>query len=58
MSDPAHDPEYAVVPEDEQLDHDDDGSDDTDALDEETGDDAEDLDSYRQRDAEVWSGPK
>lgn len=51
-----HDPEYTVVPLDEQLDYDDDGSDDTNALTPETGDDTEDLDKYRDRDAPVWAG--
>ena len=56
MTTPAYDPEYTVVPEDEQLDHDDDGSDDTNALTPETGDDTEDLDKYRDRDGKVWPG--
>ncbi len=54
MADPTSDPEYTVVPLDEQLDHDDDGSDDTDALDDETGDDT-DLD-YRRHTGVLWRG--
>ena len=50
------DPEYTVVPESEQLDYDDDGSDFTDALDEATGDDTEDLDDYRDRGGPIWRG--
>ncbi len=51
------DPEYTVVPESEQLDHDDGwGSDFADALDEATGDDTEDLDDYRDRSGPIWRG--
>ena len=50
------DPEYTVVPESEQLDYDDDGSDNTDALDEATGDDTGDLGNYRNRDGPIWRG--
>ncbi len=53
---PLHDPEYTVVPDDEQLDRDDDGSRSTDALDEATGADDDDLDDYRIRDAAIWPG--
>lgn len=52
-----HDPEYTVVPLADQLDYDDDGSDDTNALTPETGDDTDDVDKYRDRDAAVWPGP-
>lgn len=41
------DKEYTVVPPEERLDHDDDGSDDTDAINEETGDDQEAIDQSR-----------
>jgi len=51
-----HDPEYLVVPADQQLDHDDDGSEDTNALTVETGADDEDLDDYRDRDGPIWRG--
>ncbi len=50
------DPEYTVVPESEQLDYDEDGSDDTDALTRETGADDEDLDEYRDRSGPIWRG--
>ncbi len=50
------DPEYTVVPVSEQLDIDEDGSDNTNALDEATGDDTADLDGVRDRDAPVWEG--
>ncbi len=50
------DPEYTVVPADQQLDHDDDGSDDTNALTDATGDDTADLDDYRDRSGPVWAG--
>ncbi len=50
------DPEYVVVPKNQQLDVDE--GDDSDALDEATGDDADDLDDYRDLDASVWSGPE
>lgn len=50
------DPEYTIVPSAEQLEIDDDGSDDTNALDEATGDDTEDLDEYRDRSGEIWRG--
>ncbi len=52
----AQDPEYTVVPESEQLDTDDDGSDDTNALTVETGADDEDLDDYRNRSGPIWRG--
>lgn len=58
MTDSARDPEYVVVPPSERLDRDDDGSDDSDAIDEATGNDTEDLDDYRDLDAPVWSGPE
>ncbi len=54
---PIYDPdeeEFASVPLDEQLDHDDDGSDNTDALDEATGDDS--GGNYRNRDGPIWRG--
>lgn len=50
------DPEYTVVPLAEQLAIDDDGSDDTNALTEETGADDEDLDDYRDRSGPIWQG--
>ena len=50
------DPEYTVVPESEQLDHDDDGSEFTNALTAETGADDEDLDDYRDRSGPIWRG--
>ncbi len=56
---PTHDPdepEFASVPLEEQLDHDDDGSDNTDALDEATGDDTGDLGNYRDLWGPVWWG--
>ncbi len=54
MADPTFDPEYTVVPLEEQLDIDDDGSDDTNALNDETGDDTDQ--SYRRRDGPLWRG--
>ena len=50
------DPEYTVVPESEQLDYDEDGSDNTDALDDATGDDTDDLGNYRNRNGPIWRG--
>ncbi len=53
------DPEYLVVPESGQLDHDEDGSDDTNALTpvgDDPGDDTEDLDEYRNRSGPIWRG--
>ena len=50
------DPEYTVVPESEQLDYDDDGSEFTDALTSETGADDKDLDKYRDRSGLIWQG--
>ena len=53
------DPEYTVVPLAEQLDYDEDGSDDTDALTpvgDDPGDDTEDLDAYRDRSGPIWRG--
>lgn len=50
------DPEYTVVPLEEQLDYDDDNSDNTDALDEATGADDDDLDDYRDRSGSIWRG--
>ncbi len=49
-------PEFTSVPLDQQLDRDDDGSDNTNALDEATGDDTDDLDKYRDRSGKVWEG--
>ena len=51
-----HDPEYTVVPESEQLDQDDDGSESTNALTSETGADDDDLDDYRDRSGPIWRG--
>ncbi len=51
------DPEYTVVDLAKQLDTDDDGSDDTNALTSETGaDDDDDLDKYRDRSGPIWRG--
>ena len=50
------DPEYTVVPESEQLDHDDEGSDFTDALNATSGADDKDLDKYRDRSGPIWRG--
>ena len=50
--------EFVEVPESEQLDTDVDGSDDTDALDDDTGDDTENLEAYRGREGPVWGGPE
>ena len=53
------DPEYTVVDLAKQLDTDEDGSDDTNALTpvgDEPGDDTEDLDEYRNRSGEIWRG--
>jgi hypothetical protein len=47
--------EYVKVPKKDQLDYDEDGSDDTNAITEETGADDEDLDDYRDRTGPVWS---
>jgi hypothetical protein len=58
---PLYDPdedEFASVPVTKQLDHDDDGSDDTNALTDDTGADNDDLDNYRDLDAPVWEGPE
>ena len=53
----ATDPEYTVVPPEERLDHDEDGSDDTDAIDEATGDDQEAIDQARVTDdVGLWEG--
>ena len=54
----ATDPEYTVVPPEKQLDHDDDGSDDTDAIDEETGDDQVAIAMARatEDDQALWEG--
>ncbi len=49
-------PEFTPVPLEDQLDRDDDGSDNTDALDEATGDDTGDLGNYRNRDGAIWRG--
>jgi len=48
--------EFVSVPESEQLDYDDDGSDDTDAITERSGADDEDLEKYKDRNAPVWEG--
>ncbi len=48
--------EFTSVPLDQQLDHDDDGSSNTNALDDETGDDTDDLDNYRDRSGPLWQG--
>ncbi len=48
--------EYIVVPPSERLDHDDDGSDDTDAIDDETGTDQEAIDQARVTDGPLWEG--
>ncbi len=56
---PIHDPdetEFTSVPLEDQLDYDDDGSDNTDALDEATGADNDDLGKYRNRDGPIWRG--
>lgn len=53
---PEKETEFTPVPPEEQLDHDDDGSDDTDAITRRSGADNLDLDKYRDRDAPVWSG--
>jgi len=55
---PDTDPEYTVVPPEERLDHDDDGSDNTDAIDEATGDDQEAIDRARVTpdDGRLWEG--
>ncbi len=50
------DPEYTVVDLAKQLDTDDDGSDDTNALTSETGADDDDLDEYRDRSGPIWRG--
>ena len=54
----ATDPEYTVVPPEERLDHDEDGSDDTDAIDEETGTDQVAIDMARatEDDQPLWEG--
>ena len=48
--------EFTSVPEDEQLDTDEDGSDNTDALDESTGDDTENVGRYPDRGGTIWRG--
>lgn len=50
--------EFVPVPKSEQLDRDDDGSDDTDALDVTTGADDHNLEQYKDRDGPVWGGPE
>ncbi len=50
--------EFVPVPESEQLDTDDDGSDDTDALDDATGADDDDLGQHKDREGPVWGGPE
>ncbi len=47
--------EYVEVPLKEQLDHDDDGSDDTNAVTDGDADDR-DLDDYRDTAGQVWDG--
>ncbi len=49
--------EYTVVPPEQRLDHDDDGSDDTDAINEATGNDQEAIDQARIDQARVTDGP-
>lgn len=48
--------EYTVVPPGKRLDYDDDSSDDTDAVDEETGTDQEAIDQARVTDGPLWEG--
>ncbi len=50
--------EYTVVPPEERLDYDEDGSEDTDALDGETGDDQAAIDQVREimADDVIWEG--
>ena len=51
--------EFVPVPESEQLDTDEEGlAVDTDAIDDDTGDDTENLEAYRDRDGPVWAGPE
>ncbi len=50
--------EFVPVPESEQLDQDDDGTDDTDALDDVTGADDDDLEQFKDREGSVWVGPE
>ena len=48
--------EYTEVPSSERLDYDEDGSDDTNAITDDTGADDDDLDDYRDLDAPIWEG--
>ena len=51
--------EFVPVPKSEQLDTDEEGlAIDTDATDDLTGDDAEDLEQYKDRSGPVWGGPQ
>lgn len=50
--------EFVPVPESEQLDTDEDGSQDTNAFDDDTGFDDHDLEAYKDRDGPVWAGPE
>ena len=48
--------EYTEVPSSERLDYDEDGSDDTNAITDDTGADDDDLDDSRDLDAPIWEG--
>ncbi len=51
--------EFVSVPVDQQLDTDEEGlSIDTDAIDDNSGDDTEDLEKYKDRNGPVWAGPE